>query len=157
MKGLWTITRELPRLNRVGGGVIHVTDRSHKYNAGWYRDEFAPVRFVRAGFYITRRQSDKCKVVQRYAPLSEYFRRGAFILLMDMSDKSGWYRAGAPLHGCFPWRRFFIFRKRGNGYEMEQDDETGSSNCYGRGGSGKFDGLRNGKENICCHGGCQGG
>ncbi|WP_314017492.1 hypothetical protein [Dialister invisus] len=129
MKGLWTITRELPRLNRVGGGVIHVTDRSHKYNAGWYRDEFAPVRFVRAGFYITRRQS----------------------------DKSGWYRAGAPLHGCFPWRRFFIFRKRGNGYEMEQDDETGSSNCYGRGGSGKFDGLRNGKENICCHGGCQGG
>ena len=92
-------------LNQVDGGVIHVTDRSHKYNAGWYRDEFAPVRFVRAGFYITRRQSDKCKVVQRYAPLSEYFRRGAFILLMDMSDKSGWYRAGAPLHGCFPWRR----------------------------------------------------
>ncbi len=67
-------------LNQVDGGVIHVTDRSHKYNAGWYRDEFAPVRFVRAGFYITRRQSDKCKVVQRYAPLSEYFRRGAFIL-----------------------------------------------------------------------------
>ena len=78
-------------LNQVDGGVIHVTDRSHKYNAGWYRDEFAPVRFIRAGFYITRRQSDKCKVVQRYAPLSEYFRRGAFILLMDMSDKSGWY------------------------------------------------------------------
>lgn len=79
MKGLWTITRELPRLNRVGG-VIHVTDRSHKYNAGWYRDEIAPVRFVRAGFYITRRQSDKCKVVQRYAPLSESFRRGVFIV-----------------------------------------------------------------------------
>ena len=95
-------------LNQVDGGVIHVTDRSHKYNAGWYRDEFAPVRFIRAGFYITRRQSDKCKVVQRYAPLSEYFRRGAFILLMVMSDKSGWYRAGAPLHGYFPWRRFFI-------------------------------------------------
>ena len=113
MKGLWTITRELPRLNRVGGGVIHVTDRSHKYNAGWYRDEFAPVRFVRAGFYITRRQSDKCKVVQRYAPLSEYFRRGAFILLMVMSDKSGWYRAGAPLHGYFPWKRFFIFKSGG--------------------------------------------
>lgn len=68
-------------LNQVDGGVIHVTDRSHKYNAGWYRDEFAPVRFVRAGFYITRRQSDKCKVVQRYAPLSEYFRRGAFIVI----------------------------------------------------------------------------
>ena len=90
-------------LNQVDGGVIHVTDRSHKYNAGWYRDEFAPVRF-----YITRRQSDKCKVVQRYAPLSEYFRRGAFILLMVMSDKSGWYRAGAPLHGCFPCRRFLF-------------------------------------------------
>lgn len=30
-------------LNQVDGGVIHVTDRSHKYNAGWYRDEFAPV------------------------------------------------------------------------------------------------------------------
>lgn len=95
-------------LNQVDGGVIHVTDRSHKYNAGWYRDEFAPVRFIRAGFYITRRQSDKCKVVQRYAPLSEYFRRGAFILLMVMSDKSGWYRAGAPLHGYFPWRRFLF-------------------------------------------------
>ena len=89
MKGLWTITRELPRLNRVGGGVIHVTDRSHKYNTGWYRDEFAPVRFVRAGFYITRRQSDKCKVVQRYAPLSECFRRGAFILLMDRVINQG--------------------------------------------------------------------
>ena len=113
MKGLWTITRELPQLNRVGGGVIHVTDRSHKYNAGWYRDEFAPVRFIRAGFYITRRQSDKCKVVQRYAPLSEYFRRGAFILLMDMSDKSGWYRAGAPLHGYFPWRCFLFSGKEG--------------------------------------------
>lgn len=101
-------------LNQVDGGVIHVTDRSHKYNAGWYRDEFAPVRFIRAGFYITRRQSDKCKVVQRYAPLSEYFRRGgAFILLMVMSDKSGWYRAGAPLHGYFPWRRFFIFKSGG--------------------------------------------
>lgn len=23
-------------LNQVDGGVIHVTDRSHKYNAGWY-------------------------------------------------------------------------------------------------------------------------
>ena len=34
-------------LNQVDGGVIHVTDRSHKYNAGWYRDEFAPVRFMR--------------------------------------------------------------------------------------------------------------
>lgn len=33
-------------LNQVDGGVIHVTDRSHKYNAGWYRDEFAPVRFI---------------------------------------------------------------------------------------------------------------
>ena len=72
-------------LNQVDGGVIHVTDRSHKYNAGWYRDEFAPVRFIRAGFYITRRQS----------------------------DKSGWYRAGAPLHGYFPWRRFFIFKSGG--------------------------------------------
>lgn len=58
-------------------------------------------------------QSDKCKVVQRYAPLSEYFRRGAFILLMVMSDKSGWYRAGAPLHGYFPWRCFFIFKSGG--------------------------------------------
>ena len=112
MKGLWTITRELPRLNRVGGGVIHVTDRSHKYNAGWYRDEIAPIRFVRAGFYITRRQSDKCKVVQRYAPLSEYFRRGVFILLMDMSDKSEWYRARAPLHGYFPWRHFLFQEER---------------------------------------------
>ena len=64
-------------LNQVDGGVIHVTDRSHKYNAGWY------------------------------------FRRGAFILLMVMSDKSGWYRAGAPLHGYFPWRRFFIFKSGG--------------------------------------------
>lgn len=34
-------------------------------------------------------------------------------LLMDMSDKSGWYRAGAPLHGYFPWRRFFIFKSGG--------------------------------------------
>lgn len=42
----------------------------------------SPLSDFRAGFYITRRQSDKCKVVQRYAPLSEYFRRGVFILLM---------------------------------------------------------------------------
>lgn len=45
-------------LNQVDGGVIHVTDRSHKYNAGWYR-------------------------------------------------------AGAPLHGYFPWRRFFVFKSGG--------------------------------------------
>lgn len=100
-------------LNQVDGGVIHVTDRSHKYNAGWYRDEFAPVRFIRAGFYITRRQSDKCKVVQRYAPLSEYFRRGAFILLMVMSDKSGWYRAERLCMDIFHGGVFFIFKSGG--------------------------------------------
>ena len=101
-------------LNQVDGGVIHVTDRSHKYNAGWYRDEFAPVRFIRAGFYITRRQSDKCKVVQRYAPLSEYFRRGAFILLMVMSDKSGWQRGkfSAPRQKMREGRFFIVSLKQ---------------------------------------------
>ena len=69
--------------------------------------------FRRGAFILLMVMSDKCKVVQRYAPLSEYFRRGAFILLMVMSDKSGWYRAGAPLHGYFPWRRFFIFKSGG--------------------------------------------
>lgn len=46
------------------------------------------------------------------SPLSDLFGQG-FILLMVMSDKSGWYRAGAPLHGYFPWRCFFIFKSGG--------------------------------------------